>query len=144
MKTTLLLVSLGCAGCLTDSRASRDRGAAGIFENVPTYPAPAVSRCAKFKKGGSAAAACDEARYLAELYVRRLSSGDEVCLDGGFGDRPLASCLARASVADTDTNRVLLEVRNAQPGSKWFNKEANQFWFEEGALVDLYLADHGY
>lgn len=62
-----------------------------------------------------------------------------MCLEGGFGDRPLASCLARASVADTDTNRILLEVRNAQPGSKWFNKEANQFWFEEGALVDLYL-----
>lgn len=144
MKGALVVLLLAASGCLTDTRASRDRGAAGIFENVPLYPAPAVSRCAKFKKGGSAAAACDEAKYLAELYVRRLSVGDEVCLDGGFGDKPLASCLARASVADNDTNRVLLEVRNAQPGSKWFNKEANQFWFEEGALVDLYLADHGY
>ncbi|MBE2253487.1 MAG: hypothetical protein IAE78_28425 [Myxococcus sp.] len=144
MRATLVLLTTLAASCLTDTRASRDRGATGLFDNVPVYPAPEVSRCAKFKKGGSAAAACDEAKYLAELYVRRLSSGDEVCLEGGFGDRPLASCLARASVADTDTNRLLLEVRNAQPSSKWFNKESNQFWFEEGALVDLYLADHGY
>lgn len=144
MKVLLAVLAVVAAGCLTDTRASRSRGAAGFFENVPVYPAPEVSRCAKFKKGGGAAAACDEAKYLAELYVRRLSTGDEVCLEGGFGDRPLASCLARASVADTDTNRLLLEVRSAQPGSKWFNKESNQFWFEEGALVDLYLADHGY
>lgn len=142
----LLLTGLALAGlgCLTDTRASRDRGAGGLFENVPLYPAPKESRCAKFKKGGGAATACEEARFLGETYVRRLSSGDEVCLDGGFGDRPLAACLARATVADTDTNRVLLEVRNAQPTSRWFNKESNQFWFEEGALVDLYLADHGY
>jgi len=145
MKTlTLVVLVVLCAGCINDNRPSRDRGAGGFFENVPVYPSPKVQRCAKFKKGGNAAVACDEAKYLGEVYVRRLASGDEVCLDGGFGDRPLASCPARASVADTDTNRLLLEIRNAQPGSKWFNKESNQFWFEEGALVDLYLADHGY
>ncbi len=143
---TLVMVVCGVLGasCINDKRASRDRGAASVFDNVPVYPAPKVQRCVKFKKGGNAAAACDEAKYLAEVYVRRLAPGDEVCLEGGFGDRPLASCLARASVDDTDTNRLLLEVRSAQPGSKWFGKEANQFWFEEGALVDLYLADHGY
>lgn len=144
MKLLPLLALLGLCGCLTDNRASRDRGIADVFGNVPVYKAPPVSRCAKFKKGGGAAAACDEAKYLGETYVRRLSTGDEVCLEGGFGDRPLAACLARAAVADTDTNRLLLDVRSAQPGSKWFNKESNQFWFEEGALVDLYLADHGY
>lgn len=68
MKGALVVLLLAASGCLTDTRASRDRGAAGIFENVPLYPAPAVSRCAKFKKGGSAAAACDEAKYLAELW----------------------------------------------------------------------------
>lgn len=143
-KALAALLVLPALACITDTRASRDRGASGFFENVPVYAAPATSRCAKFKKGGSAGNACEEAKYLGELYVRRLSSGDEVCLEGGFGDRPLASCLARASVADTDTNRLLLEVRNAQPTSKWFQKESNQFWFEEGALVDLYVAEHGY
>lgn len=132
------------AGCVTEERASRVRGASGFLENVSEYPAPAQSRCEKFKKGSGAANACDEAKYLAELYVRKLSPGDEVCMEGGFGDEPGSACLARGSVADVATNRILLEVRDARPDSRWFKKESNQFWFQEGALVDLYLADHGY
>jgi hypothetical protein len=142
---TVPLCFVWMSSCVMDKRASRDRGAAGIFENVPTYPAPQVSRCNKFKSGGSVSKQCEEARYLGELFVRRLSTGDQVCLEGGlFGEKPSGSCSARASVADTDTSRILLEVRSAQPGSKWFNRESNQFWFEEGALVDLYLSDRGY
>jgi hypothetical protein len=133
----LLLAS----SCLTDTRASRDRGT-GLFDNVPLYKAPEASRCEKFKKGGGARAACEEARYLAEVYVRGLASPDDVCLEGGFGER--RACQARASVSDAGPGKVLLEVRAAQPSSRWFGKEANQFWFEEGALVDLYLAEHGY
>jgi hypothetical protein len=129
--------------CFTDNRASRDRGT-GLFDNVPTYKAPEVSRCEKFKQGGGARAACEEARYLAEAYVRGLSSPDDVCLEGGFGERPGRACQARASVSDAGPGKVLIEVRTAQPSSRWFGKEANQFWFEEGALVDLYLAEHGY
>ncbi len=146
MKTTLAAVvaALAMTACVTDSRAPRDRGATGFFENVPVYPAPTASRCAKFSAGSSSGAACNEAKYLGEIYVRRLSVGDEVCLGGGFGDRPTASCGARASVADTAPNRLLLEVREARPDSQWFNREQHQFWFEEGALLDLYLADHGY
>jgi hypothetical protein len=138
-----LAAVLALCGCLTDTRASRDRGT-GLFDNVPLYKAPEVSRCAKFKKGGGALAACEEARYLAEVYVRRLSSPDDLCLEGGFGERPGAACLARASVSDAAPGKVLVEVRTAQPSSRWFGKESNQFWFEEGALVDLYLAEHGY
>jgi hypothetical protein len=110
MKQGVLVVLLvgGGVGCITDTRASRDRGAAGFFENVPVYPAPKVSRCAKFKTGGAAGKACADALYLAEVYVRRLSSGDEVCLEGGFGERVVPGCLARATVADTDTNRLLV------------------------------------
>ncbi|MCA2978910.1 MAG: hypothetical protein INH41_04460 [Myxococcaceae bacterium] len=140
----LVSVALLAAACATAPAVPRARGAGGLFEDVPVYRAPAVGRCAKFKKGGSAAAACDEARYLGELYVRRLSSPDEVCLEGGFGDLAGAACLARASVADVAPGRVLLEVRAARPNSRWFDREAHQFWFEEGALVDLYLAEHGY
>lgn len=136
-----LLAAAAACGC-ADTRASRDRGAAGLFENVPTYPAPEKPRCVSH--GGARKKNCDEAQYLGEIYVRRLATGDTVCLEGGFGDSSAAACLARASVVDTATNRVLLEVREAQPNSRWFKKEQNQFWFEEGALVELYLADHGY
>ena len=76
--------------------------------------------------------------------MRKLATGDEVCLEGGFGDEPTSACQARAAIVDTSTNRVLLEVRNVRPESKWFKHEQSQFWFEEGALVDLYVAEHGY
>ncbi len=127
------------AGCVI----ARDPGSLDPHR-VPTYEAPAVERCAKFKAGGAPEAACQEAKYLGQLYVRRLATGDEVCLEGGFGDPPGAGCLARAAVVDSGTDLLLLEVRQARPDSRWFQKEQSQFWFREGALVDLYLSDHGY
>jgi len=143
VKTLWLVLALGASACALDNRASRDRGATGWFENVPRYPAPLESRCAKIKSP-TPKKNCEEAMYLGQIYVRRLGSGEEICLEGGFGERSTAACLCRAAVVDTNTNVVLVEVREAKPDSRWFKKESNQFWFEEGALVDLYLADHGY
>ncbi len=140
MKQLLVGVVVLMAGCT----ATRDRGALDWLGKAELYKAPEVDRCAKFKAGGAPASQCAEAKYLGEIYVRRLSAGDEVCLEGGFGDPAGAACLSRASVVDTATNRVLLEVREARPESKWFHHEQHQFWFEEGALVDLYVAEHGY
>ena len=128
------------SGCI----ATRDRGAADWSGRAATYKTPEVLRCAKFKVGGAPAAQCAEAKYLGEVYVRKLATGDEVCLEGGFGDEPTSACQARAAVVDTATDRVLLEVRKVRPESKWFKHEQSQFWFEEGALVDLYVAEHGY
>lgn len=136
----LLLALAGCA----HQGPVRDRGASDLYGGAPLYRAPGFDRCGKFKAGGGPAAACAEARYLAELYVRRLSPGDEVCLEGGFGEAPGAACQTRAAVVDNATGRVMLEVREARPDTRWFQKEQSQYWFEEGALVDLYLAEHGY
>ncbi len=130
-------------GCIRDNRVQRDRGAAGLMENTEVIRAPLKHRCAALGKGG-AGKRCEEAKYLGEIYVRKLDVGTDVCLEGGFGDEPGGSCLARAQVADARPGEVLLEVRGAKPDSRWFHKEQNQFWFEEAALVDLYLADHGY
>lgn len=141
-----LLLSVGFAcltACLTDSRASRDRGAAGLFENVALVEAPKAKRCDKYGKG-AARGRCDEAKYLAEVYVRKLSTGDMVCLEGGFGEEPGGGCLARAAIADTATGKLLVELKEARPNSRWASKESNQYWFEEGALVDLYLVENGY
>lgn len=139
MRGALVAVAALAVGCVV----SRDPGSLDPHR-VPTYEAPKEDRCAKYQAGGAPAANCQEARYLGQLYVRRLSTGDEVCLEGGFGDPPGAACLARAAVVDTGTNLLLLEVRQARPDSRWFHKEQAQFWFQEGALVDLYLNDHGY
>ena len=96
------------------------------------------------KESTAAIPAQSLAKYLAEVYVKKLSTGDMVCLEGGFGDEPGGACLARASVADVSVGKVLVELRDARPNSRWASKESNQFWFEEGALIDLYLAENGY
>lgn len=136
-KVLFVLLFTGCI-------ATRDRGLEDWSHRAQTYKAPETSRCAKFKAGGAPAQQCEEAKYLGTIYVRRLASGDEICLQGGFGDQPTGACLARAAIVDTATNKVLVEVREAKPESKWFQNEQHQFWFEEGALVDLYVEEHGY
>jgi hypothetical protein len=140
----LFIVVMSFVACITDTRVSRDRGAGGFFENVPLVEAPAKKRCETYGPKGTGRGRCDEAKYLAEIYVKKLSTGDMICLEGGFGDEPGAGCQARAAIADTATGKVLVEMKDARPDSRWFQKETNQYWFEEGALVDLYLAEHGY
>jgi hypothetical protein len=142
MRLWLLLLTLpALAGCLHDGRPSRERG--GPFETAPEVKAPAQGRCEKLGKT-AVRQRCDEARYLAELYARKLSTGDDVCLEGGVGDSPGGACLTRAQVSDVGTGKVLLEIREARPDSRWFHHVQNQVWFDEGALVDLYLAERGY
>jgi len=136
-RAAFLLLLVGCT-------AQRDRGGIDWLGKAQMYRTPDTERCAQFKAGGTRSKQCNEAKYLATEYVRRLSTGDEVCLEGGFGEIANAACLALATVADSATGRVLLEVRQAKPDSRWYQSEQTQYWFEEGALVDLYLADHGY
>lgn len=143
MKSSAVLLVFVCTACITDTRASRDRGAGGLFENVPLVATPEKQRCEQYGKG-AARGRCDEAKCLAEVYLKKLSTGDMVCLEGGFGEDPGAACLARAAVADTATGKLLLELKDARPDSRWAQKESNQYWFEDGALIDLYLAENGY
>ena len=137
-----LAAALLSAGCIKDTRATREDATGGISDQAPVVPAPKRDRC----KGHSAGLKnnCEEAKYLAELYARRLSTGDAVCLEGGFGEEPGGSCMARAAVVDVDQGKVLIEIRDPRPESRWFKRVQHQIWFEEGALVDLYLAEHGY
>ena len=141
MKKLVCLLALSLLSCVKDTRATRDRGQG--LDNVPEYPAPEKDRCAGHANN-SLKSRCEEARFLAQNYVKKLAAGDMVCLEGGFGDEPGGACLARARVEDIDQLKVLLDVKEARPDSRWFNKESHQFWFFEGALVDLYLAEHGY
>jgi hypothetical protein len=141
MRRAFVFTVVLLAGCIKDGRATRDRGHG--FDNVPEYQAPEKDRCAGHASS-ALKARCDEAKYLAQNYVRKLAAGDEVCLEGGFGDVVGGACMCRARVEDSDTQKVLLDVKEAKPDSRWFGKESHQFWFFEGALVDLYLAEHGY
>lgn len=134
------LVALFVSACLTDRRPPRERGAIGLFDRAPVVKGPVQDRCAAPNVHGS----CQDALYLAQLWARRLAPGDAVCLDNGVGDDPGPACQARARVADVATGQLLLEVKEAQPGTRWFDAIESQRWFEETALVDLYLQERGY
>jgi hypothetical protein len=138
-----LTIALGLTGCLHDTRPADDMGGSGLFNNTPEVHAPKKDRCASYGHS-SVRSNCDDAKYLAQIYVRKLSVGDDLCLENTFGEVPGASCLARASVSDAGLNRVLLTVREARPESRWFKQVQSQIWFDEEALVDLYLAQRGY
>lgn len=135
---------LALAGCSSIETRPNPQDEDVLFgSNVPVYPAPKVNRCAAHAKS-SLRGPCEDALYLGTAYTRRLSVGDEVCIDGGYGEEVGPACKARAAVIDTGTNKVKLEVRGTKPDSRWFNSEMRHAWYEEGALVDLYLAEQGY
>ena len=147
----MLKAAAGCAaalvlsGCVVvnEGRGTRDRATGGVFGKAQLVTAPATQRCAQYGQG-SARLRCNEARELAQRYVRGLSTTDLVCLEGGFGEAPTSGCAARAQVSDAGNGKLLLDVREAQPSSRWFDHVSSEVWFEDGALEDLYLAEHGY
>ncbi len=137
----LLLVLAGCTAIGPFRPNPNDDDP--LLSAIPRVKAPERDRCA-MHAGSSVKSHCDEARYLGTEYTRRLAVGDQVCLEGGYGEEVGPACLARAAVIDTAPNQVKLEVRTAKPDSRWFNVEMRHAWYEEGALVDLYLAERGY
>jgi hypothetical protein len=137
----LLLGGLGCSSIETRPDPRDEDPLFG--SNVPVFKAPPADRCKVLGKS-SPRPGCEDARYLGTEYTRRLAVGDEVCIEGGYGEEPGSACKARAAVIDTGTNRVKLEIRGAKPDSRWFNAEMRHAWYEEGALVDLYLSERGY
>lgn len=139
----MALTAISGQGCLRDTRPSRERAAWDPFTRAEEIKAPPGDPCQHYAST-RALERCEEARFLGRNYVRNLSVGDAVCLQDGFGRPPRGGCRARAAVVDTDDNRVLLEIREADPQSRWFERVQHQFWFEEGALVHLYLAENGY
>ncbi len=144
MRLAWALGLLALAGCVRDTRPSQERGASGGFSQAQEIQGPKVDRCQQGAEAGSSKPGCRDAKYLAQVYVRGLGTTDEVCLEGGFGQEDPPSCLARAFVADAAMGKLLLEIRSAQPQSRWYNQIQHQLWFTENALIDLYLAECGY
>lgn len=104
--------------------------------------APVKDRCQNYTPATHQS--CIKERNIASLYVRRLTVGDQVCIENGLGFSPNAECRARAAVVDASPEALLLEIREAQPASKWFSQPRARTWYQEGALVDQYLVEHGY
>lgn len=141
-----VLVLGALVGCSTSatSTTARDRGAGGsLFTKALEVPAPEVDRCEQYRNS-TRDQFCQDAKFLAESWARNLSTGDPVCMEGGVAEEVSSACAARASVVDVGTNRVLIEIRSARPDSKYANDVQKQAWYEEGALVDLYLQEQGW
>jgi hypothetical protein len=76
----VLLAARLAAGCIQDARVRRAPRPGGIFEAAaPEIPAPEKDRCVALGTSG-VRRQCDEAKSLAQTYVRRLATTDEVCL----------------------------------------------------------------
>lgn len=88
--------------------------------------------------------ACRDALFLAQTWVRGLSIGDPVCMQGGVGEPVGRACMARASVMDAGSGALLIEFREARPDSRFAGAVMDQTWYAESALVDLALAEQGW
>ena len=122
----------------------KERGSGGLYGNAAEEVGPVTDRCAP-KPGKQVRKGCASVRLEGSRYVRQLSVGDAICLDGGVGKFQVSSlCRVRSSVVDTAPDKVLLEIREAQPGTAYAQRVQHQIWFHDAALVDLYLDAHGY
>lgn len=141
-----LLAALG----LSALTACAGHGHAGMWSDmsdhdIETVAAPPHNRCEALHNAPTTFAQCQRAVSEVTEYLRHLNTGDEVCLEGGFGDDRVGDhCKARGHVLDADAHGFLIQVRDPSLDSRWKNAQGHKLYFENGALVDLYLRERGY
>lgn len=112
---------------------------------VETVAAPKTDRCDKFKGADSMFQRCQEFKQQAMNYLHALNTGDTVCMEGGFGEDHLTDkCKARGQVVDADNHGMLVQLREPRLDSRWKDYDGKKVFFENGALIDLYLAESGF
>lgn len=139
----LAVVSVVGLGCPPGSMDPIRRDDSNFLIGAKRVEAPEIDRCHKHL-GTPREDACLDALFLAQTWVRGLSIGDSVCMQGGVGDPVGRACMARASVMDAGAGGLLIEFREARPDSRYANVVMNQTWYAEAALVDLALAEQGW
>ena len=75
---------------------------------------------------------------------RSLSVGDTVCMENTLGEEMTAECKARGVIVDGDAHGFLIEFRDPSTTSKWKDEQGKRVYFENGALIDIYLRERGY
>jgi hypothetical protein len=140
MRSLLLLASLLCAGCLAPAAYMPPTDNGGRYAD--SIKDPKVDRCAAQPEKRQRKD-CAKARDDAFEFVRRLSPGDQICLDGNsMSDGVTGHCKARALVTDSGVNKVKVEVREISPGTGF--KHMQEIWYTEAALADVYLMSLGF
>ncbi len=121
-----------CATLVPESRANAVKG-----------PAPELGdRCAR-TADLMAQKGCERARDKAHAQLRALSQGDQLCLEPIL-DADMANCRARARIEEQDPTAMELHFVEVDPNSSWAPKSSRTLWYENTALIDLYLQEKGF
>jgi len=106
--------------------------------------APKKDRCESYKSAATTYSQCEQFKTEAVEYLRKLSTSDTVCLEEGFGEEPGPNCKARGTIVDGDERGYLIRLNDPTSDSKWKDYQDKRVYFENGALVDIYLRERGY
>jgi hypothetical protein len=104
--------------------------------------APTVDRCTRAKDPERKT--CEQFKQDAHKYLSGLNVNDNLCIEGGVGDEPGATCKARGQIIDGNNQGFLVKIHDPTPGSHWQGLSDHNVWFDNEALVDQYLADRGF
>ena len=105
--------------------------------------APAADRCSHWAEP-LARRGCDRIRDRARSYLETLHVGDAICLDPPLQEDMDSGCRARGRIDDQGSNSMRITLIEVEPSSG-FAPQANQhLWYENLALVDLYLKEKGF
>lgn len=131
------LAVLALAGCKEGQRGlhMEDTAATAVH-------APRVDRCTKVKDRERTT--CDEHKEAALKYIRNLTQGDNMCVEGGFGEELTKACKVRGTFEDGNNEGILVMIHDPAPESHWKGYSERKVWFDNAALVDQFLADKGY
>lgn len=132
MARAALLVCLTTVGCATIAPEARENAVRG----------PDADRCAA-QPDQLVHAGCVRARDKAQEALGALNRGDNLCLEPILNP-DLDNCRARASVDEQDVRGIKLRFIDVQPGSSWAPYANAVRWFDNTALIDLYLKERGF
>jgi hypothetical protein len=104
---------------------------------------PETERCLKYKSDPSLSGPCNAAKIEAGRYLQTLETGAEVCLENTFGE-PIKDCYARGVVIDPTAHATIVSITEVDSAHAKNFRNQEYVWFDNDALVDLYLAEHGY
>ena len=136
----VIFAAWASSGCQTTGLAINDTRVSRIDRRIEK---PETDRCLKYKSDPSLADPCKKARIEAVRFVQSLDTNTEVCLENTFGE-PMLDCYARGVVMDPTPHATVISVTTVDTARAKNFRNIEYVWFDNEALVDLYLAEHGY
>ena len=138
----VLVLCIALAGCVSHEHPGPFMHQTDV--GAQTISAPAKDRCEAYASAKTTYAQCQQFKTAAIEYLRRLSVGDTVCMENTLGEEMTAECKARGVIVDGDAHGFLIEFRDPSTTSKWKDEQGKRVYFENGALIDIYLRERGY